>query len=307
MIAACPAICPNSTAANPSRFGRTTRMAELVGGFLVPHDPMVITDPTAPADAVRERISEAYTAVARRVADLGATTLIIIGTDHYLLFGPGCLPQALIGSGDLDGPIERLPGMRKRQLPDNKALARHLVRHGHRTGIDWAVADSLTVDHSIAIPYFRIGAETNIPVVPIYLACGVEPLLPLPRAAQIGQNLKAAVESWHEDERVVVIGSGGISHWVGTAEMGRVNMEFDRMILDLVVAGKVTELVSFSDEYIREHGGNGGLEIRNFVAAMSALGPCAGEIIAYEAVPEWITGLGFAELIPNRAVGRIAS
>ncbi|GAB2450463.1 hypothetical protein [Nocardia tengchongensis] len=282
-------------------------MAELVGGFLVPHDPMVLTDPQAPPVAVRDRIADAYAEVARRVADLAATTLIIIGTDHYLLFGPGCLPQALIGSGDLEGPMERLPGMRKRRLPDNQALARHLVSHGHRTGIDWAVADSLTVDHSIAIPYFRIGADAELAVVPIYLACGVEPLLPLRRAEQIGQNLKAAVQSWDDDERVVVIGSGGISHWVGTSDMGRVNETFDRMILDLVVAGDVETLVSFSDEYILEHGGNGGLEIRNFVAAMAALGPCTGNVIAYEAVPEWITGLGFAELVPTRIQERIRS
>ncbi|MFE3257928.1 hypothetical protein ACFXPS_00625 [Nocardia sp. NPDC059091] len=282
-------------------------MAELVGGFLVPHDPMVLTDPQAPPEAIRERIFDAYAEVARRVADLAATTLIIIGTDHYLLFGPGCLPQALIGIGDVDGPLERLPGMRKRQFPDNQALARHLVSHGHHTGIDWAVADSLTVDHSVAIPYFRIGADAELPVIPIYLACGVEPLLPLRRAAQIGANLKEAVESWDGNERVVVIGSGGISHWVGTGDMGRVNETFDRMVLDLVAAGDVETLASLRDEYILDHGGNGGLEIRNFVAAMAALGPCTGTVIAYEAVPEWITGLGFAELIPNRVAEAIVS
>ncbi|MFX0577034.1 hypothetical protein [Nocardia nepalensis] len=282
-------------------------MAELVGGFLMPHDPMVLTDPQAPSEAIRERIGDAYAEVARRVAELDATTLIIIGTDHYLLFGPGCLPQALIGSGDVDGPLERLPGMRRRPFPDNKALARHLVSHGHHTGIDWAVADSLTVDHSIAIPYFRVGVDANIPVIPIYLACGVEPLLPLRRAAQIGRNLKAAVESWDGDERVVVIGSGGISHWVGTDDMGRVNEQFDRRVLDLVTAGDVEKLASFSDDYILANGGNGGLEIRNFVAAMSAIGPCTGNVIAYEPVPEWITGLGFAELIPNRVTEAIPS
>jgi protocatechuate 4,5-dioxygenase beta chain len=31
---------------------------------------------------------------------------------------------------------------------------------------------------------------------------------------------------------------------------------------------------------------------------MAAVGECRGEVIAYEAVPEWITGLGFAELVP---------
>ena len=45
-------------------------------------------------------------------------------------------------------------------------------------------------------------------------------------------------------------------------------------------------------------GGNGALEIRNFVAALCALPGSDGEVIAYYPVPEWITGLGFVELHP---------
>ena len=51
------------------------------------------------------------------------------------------------------------------------------------------------------------------------------------------------------------------------------------------------------DAEILKQGGNGALEVRNFLCAMGALGPgVTGEVIAYEAVPAWITGLGFAEL-----------
>jgi protocatechuate 4,5-dioxygenase beta chain len=279
-------------------------MGDVVGGFLMPHDPMVFTAPDAPTADVRDRVRGAYTEVGRRLAALEPTTVLIMGTDHYVLFGPGCLPQLLMAIGDLDGPVERLPGIPRGAIPDNAALARDLVAHGHRSGIDWAVASSFTVDHSVAIPYTLVVAPLGLPIIPVYLACGVEPLIPLRRAAQVGAGLREAIRAREDDERVVVIGSGGISHWVGTAEMGRVNADFDREVLDLVRAGDVEGLCTFSDSAIEERAGNGAWEIRTFVAAMAAVGECRGEVIAYEPVPEWITGLGFAELVPATVAAR---
>lgn len=274
-------------------------MSSVVGAFLMPHDPMMYTSPDAPSAAVRGRIDAAYEEMARRITELQVSTVIIIGADHYILFGPGCLPQFLIATGDLDGPVERLPGLERRPLRSNAVLARQIASHGHHHGVDWATAPTFTVDHSVMIPYHRCVEPSGLSVVAVYLACGVEPLLPLPRALQLGQQIRAAVEESDGNERVAVIGSGGISHWVGTAEMGRVNADFDRHILDLVVAGKTAELAAMSDADILRDGGNGALEIRNFVAAMAAVGPCHGEVIHYEAVPEWITGLGFAAVTPT--------
>ncbi|MES9602096.1 hypothetical protein [Actinomadura sp. NPDC000929] len=276
-------------------------MGSIVGGFLLPHDPMMFTHPDAPDAPVRERVHEAYREISRRLAALDPTTLVIIGTDHYILFGPGCLPQLLIATGDLDGPVERLPGLARGPLPDNAPLARHIAGHGHRHGVDWAVAPTFTADHSVVIPYHLVAEPLGLPVIPVYLACGVEPLLPLARAVRAGEAIREAVEAAGEDERVAVIGSGGISHWVGTAEMGRIDSGFDRMVLDRVAAGDTAALAGLDDAEMLAEAGNGALEVRTFVAAMSAVGPCRGDVIAYEAVPEWITGLGFAELVPLEA------
>lgn len=279
----------------------------MVGGFLLPHDPMILSMPDAPPADVAARVNEAYAEIGRRIARLEPTTLVIIGTDHYVLFGPGCLPQFAIATGDVDGPIERLPGMKRGPLPTNAPLAKHIARHGHERGVDWAVAPTFTADHSVVLPYHLVREDRDIPLVPVYLACGVEPLLPLRRAQQVGAALGAAIADWPGDERVVVLGSGGISHWVGTAEMGRVSPDFDRRVLDIVVSGDVEALVAMNDADILAEAGNGALEIRNFIAAMAALGECRGEVIGYEAVTEWITGLGFAELVPAVASTRGAS
>ena len=50
--------------------------------------------------------------------------MIVVGADHYVLFGPGCLPRYLIGIGDVSGPYERFPGIAQGEIPNNRPLAR---------------------------------------------------------------------------------------------------------------------------------------------------------------------------------------
>jgi protocatechuate 4,5-dioxygenase beta chain len=49
---------------------------------------------------------------------------------------------------------------------------------------------------------------------------------------------------------------------------------------------------------VLREGGNGAFEIRNWIVAMAAMPRFHGEVICYEPIPEWITGLGLAELKP---------
>jgi protocatechuate 4,5-dioxygenase beta chain len=273
-------------------------VAKVVGGFILPHEPGIFYMPEDRWTAGQRRVLAAYTTIRDRIGALRATTVVVIGADHYVLFGPGCLPSYLIGIGDISGPYEKFPGIRQDDISNNEALARHIAEFGRENGFDWAVAKSLRVDHSIGIPA-RVCALPNASVtgiVPIYLASGVAPLIRARRAFELGGLIRRAVEAWPEDERIVVIGSGGISHWVGLADMGKVNEAFDRRVLDCVVRGDAEAMIAIPDTEILEQAGNGALEIRNFICAMGALPGCRGEVIAYERGPEWVTGLGFAEL-----------
>lgn len=275
-------------------------MGRIVGGFLVPHDPVMFVAPEAPAPEVRDQVWGWFQECAVRLSKLEPTSVIVVGADHYILFGTSCLPSFLIGTGDVDGPIEPLPGLRRGTIQTSEALASHIATVGRDTGFDWAVARSFTIDHAVGIPNQMMidpVRETGrqVGTIPVYMASGVDPYIRLSRAAQLGRQIRQAVESFPGDERVVVIGSGGISHWVGTRDMGRVNPEFDHEILDYAVRGDIDALCSLSDEYILEHGGNGAMEIRHFACAMGAVGG-RGEVVGYAAVPEWVTGLGFVEL-----------
>lgn len=272
-------------------------MAQVVGGFLVPHDPMVFTAPDAVPPHEREAVHAAYAEAAARLTALRADVTVIVGADHYVLFGPGCLPPYLIATSEARGPRERLPGLARGPITVARDLANHIVTTGPGSGLDWPVARAITVDHSVAIPQRLLVDAAGVPAsIPVYLNCGVEPLLPMARARALGEHVGRAVASWPGDERVVVIGSGGISHWVGTADMGRVNEDFDRWVLDRVSVGDIDALARLTDERLVGDGGNGALELRTFVAAMAAVGATGGDVIAYVPSPGWITGLGFAQL-----------
>ena len=136
----------------------------------------------------------------------------------------------------------------------------------------------------------------SIGTIPVYIAAGVDPFIRMKRAIELGGAIKAAVEAMPDDERVVVIGSGGISHWVGTPEMGKVNEAFDREIMDYACTGNLAAIQGLSDDYILDNGGNGGMEIRQWAVAMGAMPGARGEIIDYAPVREWVTGLGFVQL-----------
>lgn len=276
-------------------------MGKIVGAFLVPHDPVMYVAPEAPPQAQRDTVWGAYKTCAERLKALEPTTVIIVGCDHYMLFGPHCLPSYLIATGDIDGPIDPLPGLKRTVLQNNEALASHIANHGKDNGFDWAVARAFTVDHAISIPQQLIidplrAEGLNVKTIPVYLACGVDPYIKFKRAAELGAQIRKAVEAFPENERVVIIGSGGISHWVGSAQMGRVNEAFDREVIDYALTGNLDGLCSLTDAYILENGGEGGMEIRNYACAMGAVPGARGELLAYEAVPAWVTGLGFVQL-----------
>ncbi len=278
-------------------------MAEIVGGFLIPHDPLIAVVPDAPEAHHAQSIARGMERVGARLRELAVDTVITIGDDHYGMFGPGCLPSCLIGIGDVEGPLEPFLGFPRMPIPNNAPLAERVLRTGFDDGIAWSYARSLVVDHSAAVPYHLCYRHVpNVRMIPIYLNDGVEPYIPASLARRIGESIGRAVRSHHADERVAVVGTGGWSHWVGAPEMGRVNETFDAEVNALIAAADADGLAALSDDTVLASAGNGALEFRNWLCAMAAVGAARGELISYDAVPAWVSGLGFAELFPAEGV-----
>ncbi len=162
-------------------------MAKMVGGFLLPHDPLIAGAPQAAEPAKSENVRAAFATIATRVRELKADTVIVIGDDHYAMFGPHCIPRCLIAIGDVEGPMEDWLGIELGTINNNEPLARHILDTGFADGIDWSFAKSLKVDHAITVPHhFCLRSNPCVRTIPIYLNAGVPPVISSRRAYEIG-------------------------------------------------------------------------------------------------------------------------
>jgi aromatic ring-opening dioxygenase catalytic subunit (LigB family) len=92
----------------------------------------------------------------------------------------------------------------------------------------------------------------------------------------VGEAIRKAGGS----RRVAILGTGGLSHAVGTPDMGRVTPEFDKKFLDLLCANNQA-MCNFSDTEL-EAIGNGTHEIRNWIAVAGAVEGAKGQVVMYE-------------------------
>jgi 3-O-methylgallate 3,4-dioxygenase len=89
------------------------------------------------------------------------------------------------------------------------------------------------MSHSYGYVYRRIMTNKVYPIIPVNINTYYPPNQVTPqRAFQLGKAIREAVDSWPEDLRVVVMATGGLSHFV-------VDEEFDRAFLELMDKGGV--------------------------------------------------------------------
>jgi len=89
----------------------------------------------------------------------------------------------------------------------------------------------------------------------------------------------------------VELGQGGLSHWVGMARMGEINSDWDRDVLAMFTSGQGEELASWSRDQV-EAGGNGAHELRSWLTVAGAMEGHAAQVLAYEPVAAFVTGMG---------------
>src|SRR5207302_1859958 len=78
-------------------------------------------------------------------------------------------------------------------------------------------------------------------------------------------------------------------------ETGKINEEFDRWFLDRIATGQTSEIASryARHEDLEAVAGNGGQEIRDWLAVAGAMPPeLRAQVLAYEPLGAWFTGTG---------------
>lgn len=270
-------------------------MAELVGIYAASHGPMIVRNWDKLTPAERGSIDGGFFEIGRRIAQARPDALVVISPDHWVNFFIDNLPSICVGVGEVhDGPPEPwFKAFPHRELAGHPALAQHIVRTALERDFEPSVSYKLALDHGFCIPLWKAKIEPLPAIVPVILN-DIEPPFPsVKRCYAWGAMLAEAIASFPGQLRVGVLATGGLSHSIGEADMGRIDEAFDRDYLRRLEAGDPPALFEFLNERL-PGAGNGASEVRNWVAAHGAARGRGFELIHYDPIPNIYVGAGFA-------------
>jgi protocatechuate 4,5-dioxygenase beta chain len=114
----------------------------------------------------------------------------------------------------------------------------------------------------------------------------------------LGRAIRKAVESFPEDLRVVIFGTGGMSHQISGPRAGLINSKFDTAYLDNLTKDPKKLARMEHLEYMREAGAEG-IEMVMWLVMRGALDDKVDEVYRFYTVPASNTAVGHI-ILENR-------
>jgi aromatic ring-opening dioxygenase catalytic subunit (LigB family) len=273
-------------------------MAQVVAGIACSHVPMMASEKNWERlpEAGRVNLRAGFDRARQILEDSRPDILITFADDHFDRCFYDNLPAFLVGVGEEAlGPAVDGFYLPKVRVPIASDLARFIVCEGLERGVDFAFSEELALDHAEMAPMIHLTPRWDIPIIPIVVNAFAPPMPTLKRCFDVGAFVGGCIERWPENKRIAVLGTGGLSHWVGPPETGRINDAFDRWFLERLRLGEFSEVMT---RYARHQdleavAGNGGQEIRDWLAAAGAMPQrLRPQVLAYEPLKSWSTGTG---------------
>jgi 2,3-dihydroxyphenylpropionate 1,2-dioxygenase len=178
-------------------------------------------------------------------------------------------------------------------VPGDRDLSERIITEVMQT-VDVSYAEEWKFDHGIMVPLHFLTPGFDVPVIPVNINCQGPPLTPLHRALELGRALRRAADG--VPERIALVATGGISHWPATPDSGRINEEWDRDFLDRWCRNDVAALLDYTDLDVYADAGQGGFEIRTFIAAAGAAEGSRGVVDLYLPIPIFAVGCTIARM-----------
>lgn len=245
---------------------------------------------------VRDAFYAKYDEMREQMEAAKPDALIVVGAEHFANFFMNNMPAFCVGMADhYEGPIEDPDwiGIKPTRVPGAPDLSRRLIENVMQD-IDVAWAQEWKFDHGIIVPLNFLTPRYDLPVIPININCQEAPLTPLHRCWAFGRALRRACDAM--DERIALVGTGGISHWPCTPDSGVINEEWDRDFLDKFINNRKDELLAYTDEDVHREAGHGGFEIRTFITVAAATEGSTGDLMYYAPIPIFAVGCTVATM-----------
>jgi protocatechuate 4,5-dioxygenase beta chain len=198
---------------------------------------------------------------------------VIFYNDHGLNFFLDKLPTFAVGAAAEYRSEDEGWGIPvARAVPGDPALSWHLINALVADEFDVTMCQEMLIDHAVTIPMTLMWPNEKWPVriVPVAINTVQHPLPSLARCLKLGRSIGRALESHPAELRIMVVGTGGLSHQLDGKRAGFINKEFDQLCLDKIV-NEPEALAGYSIHDWVEASGAQGVEFLNWMAMRGAL------------------------------------
>ena len=272
-------------------------MAKITAGVSTSHIPAVgaALDLGKTQEPYWQPVFKGYEFVKEWIAKEKPDVVILVYNDHASAFSLSIIPTFAIGCAAEFPPTDE--GWGPRPVPVVKGspeLAAHLAQSLILDEFDMTIVNDMTVDHGLTVPLSLVfGQPKEWPCEVIPLAVNVVQYPPPTglRCYKLGQAIKKAVESFPKDLKVMVFGTGGMSHQLQGPRAGLINKEFDKRFLDMLASDPVGLTKIPHVDYMREAGSEG-IELVMWLVMRGALNDDVKEIYRFYHVPASNTAVG---------------
>ncbi len=272
-------------------------MARIVAGVATSHVPAIgaALDLGKSGEPYWKRVFDGYERSKQWIREADPDVIILVYNDHASAFSLEIIPTFALGCA-AEFPIAD-EGWGPRPVPKVKGhpeLASHIAQSVILDEFDLTIVNKMDVDHGLTVPLslmYGQPKEWPCPVIPLAVNVVQYPPPTGRRCFNLGRAIRKAVQSFDEDLRVVVFGTGGMSHQIQGPRAGFINKEFDARFLDAIVKDPAALTRISHVEYLRESGSEG-IELVMWLIMRGALEDEVAEVHRFYHVPASNTAVG---------------
>jgi protocatechuate 4,5-dioxygenase beta chain len=280
-------------------------MAEIIAGVTTSHVPAIgaAVDMGKTQEPYWAPLFQGFQPSKDWFARVKPDVSIVVYNDHACAFSLDIIPTFALGCAEEFAPADE--GWGPRPVPVVKGhpeLASHIAQSVILDEFDLTIVNNMPVDHGLTVPLsLMFGQPAAWPCRVIPLAVNVTQY-PYPTGARcyaLGKAICKAVESFDQPLRVVIFGTGGMSHQIHGPRAGLINSAFDAKFLDGLTADPAALARMPHIEYMREAGAES-VELIMWLIMRGALDDAVEEVYRFYHVAASNTAVGHVILENKR-------
>jgi protocatechuate 4,5-dioxygenase beta chain len=272
-------------------------MAKIVGAITTSHVPGIgrAIAQNLQQDPYWKPFFDGFTPIHQWLDEVKPDVAVVFYNDHGLNFFLDKMPTFSVGAAkeylnaDEGWGIPTLPPFKG--APD---LSWKLINNLVEQEFDITTCQEMLVDHAFTLPMKLLWPNEKscpIPTIPVCINTVQFPLPSAKRCFDLGKAVGQAIQGWDDDIKVVVIGTGGLSHQLDGERAGFINKEFDTAFMHSLIDNP-RFATQYTIEELVELTGTQGVELVMWLAARAAMPGAVKQVAANYHIPISNTAAG---------------